>query len=94
MPDDIICGPSAFNFYRTPPLVATHYEALPLSRDLGARLVLPKHPLIQDVLKTPLHTLTFDRASHTGAKDITRQLEREAELRQELFIDWLTLAQA
>lgn len=72
--DNVICGISAFRFYRTPPAVLGLFESLPIARDQATRQSLSKQPLAQYVLGSPLHFLVQDTSSFTCAKTIKHHL--------------------
>lgn len=68
MDDMVICGVSAFRYYRTPPQVLALYP--PLRRLRGRSGSLSRQPLAVDVLQAPVHALAFNRASRAGTYGI------------------------
>ena len=64
----IICGVSAFRYYRTPPQVLDLHPSLRRLR--GRSGSLAHQPLVVDVLQAPVHALAFNRASRAGTYGI------------------------
>lgn len=50
------------------------FGKLPIMRGVAARRDLCRHPAVQNILGTPLHTLVFDRAQQTHTKNIKQHL--------------------
>lgn len=72
--EPIICGPSAFKYYRTPPQVLALCHELPTIRNRAAQTALPNNPTAQAVLGTTIHSLISTRSQHTGAVHMKQHL--------------------
>lgn len=72
--EDIICGKSAFRFWRTPPQCLIALPSLPISQETFVRRSLPAHPLVVNSLGSPIDLLVLDRGSRTGAANAVRHL--------------------
>lgn len=70
--DDIICGKSAFRYWRTPPQVLMALPPLPVARDLSTRRSLADQPLAVNALGNPIETLVFDRALCSSTVNIKK----------------------
>lgn len=72
--ESIICGPSAFKYYRTPPQVLALCHELPTIQDRATQTALPNNPTAQAVLGKTIHSLVSNRAQHTGAVHMKQHL--------------------
>lgn len=58
---EVFCGPTAFKLHRIPPQVIGLCPPLPQPRGDKNRTELRSHPVVREVLGTPLHRLAFSR---------------------------------
>ena len=65
---EIFCGPTAFKLHRIPPQVIGLCLSLPQPRGDKNRTELRSHPVVREILGTPLHRLVFSRNELSNGK--------------------------
>ena len=65
---EVFCGPTAFKLHRIPPQVIGLCPPLPQPRGDKNRTELRSHPVVREILGTPLHRLVFSRNELSNGK--------------------------
>ena len=65
---EVFCGPTAFKLHRIPPQVIGLCPPLPQARGDKNRTELRSHPVVREILGTPLHRLVFSRNELSNGK--------------------------
>lgn len=65
---EVFCGPTAFKLHRIPPQVIGLCPPLPQPRGDKNRTGLRSHPVVREILGTPLHRLVFSRNELSNGK--------------------------
>lgn len=65
---EVFCGPTAFKLHRIPPQVIGLCPPLPQPRGDKNRTELRSHPVVKEILGTPLHRLVFSRNELSNGK--------------------------
>lgn len=66
--DLTLCGTSAFRYYRIPPQILALYPALAIQSCDSNYVKFRQQPFIEDLLRTPLHRVAFDRRQRASRK--------------------------
>lgn len=65
---EVFCGPTAFKLHRIPPQVIGLCPPFPQPRGDKNRTELRSHPVVREILGTPLHRLVFSRNELSNGK--------------------------
>ena len=65
---EVFCGPTAFKLHRISPQVIGLCPPLPQPRGDKNRTGLRSHPVVREILGTPLHRLVFSRNELSNGK--------------------------
>lgn len=65
---EVFCGPTAFKLHRIPPQVIGLCPPLPQPRGDKNRTELRSHPVVREILGTPLHRLVFSHNELSNGK--------------------------
>lgn len=66
--DLLLCGSTAFKYYRTPPQVLALYPALTGMFNDSNHMKLAESELVSDLLKTPIHRAAFEAGYSSNTK--------------------------
>lgn len=78
---DVLCGVSAFRYYRTPPQILDLYPRLPTLESDPRRVHLMQHPYVDEVLCKPLRLLVSSDSQRTGGRHIKQHLFASSEFK-------------